>query len=679
MSTTNKSTYDYLRKYEGFRLKAYVDVDGYSVGLGWKITKNGRNDIQTSKYTNAFPDRIKRIWKFGNKKFDLLNESLPSEFYVISLFFDGAIAGGFNDLMSKIKITLTQVQYNALFSLVWNLGFMPNDLKNAINSSPNRDVYKNQDLITKEWKKYNTIQKVPASILIERRKKEIDYFFSEKKTNKFVNPGVGNSQIVGSPINPNKYQTVLYDEGKKVAYEMVGAGIWGITKLLIDEEVANRIINDATIAFDQGSLFNFVKKICQEPFVEFMSDTYQDMFYFIVRKPPFTRESFLSLPTFFIDDKYVFADSFQWETECYSWYQLIPSSYLVSQSQIYQYISAVFFEEYAEIFGSKPMSITTNYIEWAKGTRDELMQDKAYEDLRFLIDCHSYLPFTRKGTITLKGVRNIRRGCKIYYVPTNEYFYIDSVNQSYININGQVDRVTTLQVSRGMVADFVDSEIENEFSLNYFNIINFGDYQEQKIREYKKLKPVNNFTIYFDSKEDSPISRDVLEKESDKILDSELYNFRLSKEAENRFFISEVVKLLYNNKFLTLTITGFTDNKGNPQFNIELSKKRAENIKRILIQKYDLIYSEILPENRITVKFLGENKSVNSQATSIELALNRRAEITVDEIKYEVTSFKSPEEGNWRVNKAVFRFFLERKQKLIDSSFSLQEVEIKYE
>ncbi|HNQ20134.1 MAG TPA: M23 family metallopeptidase [Bacteroidales bacterium] len=208
--------------------------------------------------------------------------------------------------------------------------------------------------------------------------------------------------------------------------DYLASGIWQIIKVVIDPEVVDKQINDATIAFTQGSLYNFFEKVCQKPFVEFWGDTYGDQYYFIIRKPPFTRKSFLSLKTINISERDVISDSISWSNDTiYSWYQLNPNgNYIGANESLYTYLTAVFFPEYAEIWGSRPLSITSNYITFIKET-DNVQMEAVLQDLKFLIDIHSYLPFTRQGTITINGDRRIKRGMRIHYLPTDEYFYVE--------------------------------------------------------------------------------------------------------------------------------------------------------------------------------------------------------------------------------------------------------------
>ena len=78
------------------------------------------------------------------------------------------------------------------------------------------------------------------------------------------------------------------------------------------------------------------------------------------------------------------------------------------------------------------------------------------DDLCWLLEVMAYKPFTRRGVIIIKGDRRIKRGMWIYYSKTNEIFYVDAVQNSISIDDKQTDRLTTLQVSRGMVLGFTE-------------------------------------------------------------------------------------------------------------------------------------------------------------------------------------------------------------------------------
>lgn len=111
--------------------------------------------------------------------------------------------------------------------------------------------------------------------------------------NKFSNIGMVPSHVFngyGSRIEKKKYQiqsgNVAFDSLQK---ELIGEreGVWRIVELLFDKSVSQRVLADNSVSMDSGSIINSIRKICQEPFVEFFGDTYGDKYFFVARKLPF--------------------------------------------------------------------------------------------------------------------------------------------------------------------------------------------------------------------------------------------------------------------------------------------------------------------------------------------------------------------------------------------------------
>jgi hypothetical protein len=270
-------------------------------------------------------------------------------------------------------------------------------------------------------------------------------------------------------------------EVKPSTEEKPRKGLWGIVDLLIDESVANIRLVDSSISVESGSIFNYIQKICQSPFVEFFTDTYGDKFECIVRRPPFTQQAYadladIALEHFTIKSRDVMGEELNWDdSSVYSWYKLVPQGLFMGEgSQVsLAYFPAVQFPEYVEVWGSRPLDIVTNYIPFNplqgknKPGAQNYLERQGYRDLKYLVDTHAYLPFTRKGVITVNGDRRFRRGCCVYLESTNEICYVDAVSQSYVVTENGVDRVSVLQVSRCMVLDYV----KGKDGFSYFDII----------------------------------------------------------------------------------------------------------------------------------------------------------------------------------------------------------------
>lgn len=454
-------------------------------------------------------------------------------------------------------------------------------------------------------------------------------------------------------------------------------GIWQIIKTVIDKEVAGRQINDATIAFDQGSLFSFVQKVCMKPFVEFYGDTYGDQYYLIARKPPFTRSSFLSLYKIYSDigievfEHQVYKETLDWNTgEVYSWYQLIPQgNYIGFENQVFQSMPAVFFEEYATIWGSKPLVTHSNYIQFVKGTgtqENKLIEETAIADMKFLVQINSYLPFTRRGTITIKGDSRYKKGMIFKYRPTNELFYIDSVVQSYAPSEAGPERVTVLHVSRGMYEEYAAREIENENSLSYFNLINFGDYKnaEDKVEQKEIQKDLKiDLSFYFENDIDALIDPTISADDKTKLLDAASPNWRISHQVQNNKNFDTIVKTLFLNKKVKIEITGFIDSDASIN-NSTLPKRRAITVKNQILSLYKSTYpNDVFDMTRIITK--GDLKTPLLETDSVNKALSRKA--TLKTLPFTIKENKSTTNANetktgWKVNRVVFDFFIKRKQ-----------------
>ena len=138
------------------------------------------------------------------------------------------------------------------------------------------------------------------------------------------------------------------------------------------------------------------------------------------------------------------------------------------------------------------MCIESNYFNYMKSGFYNINEDDkakenarriliaALKDFKYLVESNAYNPFTRMGTITLRGNRQIKRGTLVH-LPTGEVFHVDAVSQNYSVSIGNISRSTTLQLSRGIFPDFIGGkEIDGE-KKSYFNIIDFGDWDESKI------------------------------------------------------------------------------------------------------------------------------------------------------------------------------------------------------
>jgi OmpA-OmpF porin, OOP family len=72
-----------------------------------------------------------------------------------------------------------------------------------------------------------------------------------------------------------------------------------------------------------------------------------------------------------------------------------------------------------------------------------------------------------------------------------------------------------------------------------------------------------------------------------------------------------------------VAIEGFTDKTGTPEYNLELSRRRAQAVQTYLVAQHNI------PVYRIQIVGLGKDKPVNEEKTRDERQKNRRVEVTI--------------------------------------------------
>jgi len=134
-------------------------------------------------------------------------------------------------------------------------------------------------------------------------------------------------------------------------------------------------------------------------------------------------------------------------------------------------------------------------------------------------------------------------------------------------------------------ADQVKSDLHNELN---DRIANLDDY-----------KSAGEATVLF--KFNSAKLTDEAKQMLDQLVSSEM-------TAVKRYFIA---------------IQGFTDKIGTPEYNLDLSRRRAQAVQTYLVAKQNV------PVYRIQIVGLGKDKPVNDQKTKTDRSKNRRVEVTL--------------------------------------------------
>lgn len=92
-------------------------------------------------------------------------------------------------------------------------------------------------------------------------------------------------------------------------------------------------------------------------------------------------------------------------------------------------------------------------------------------------------------------------------------------------------------------------------------------------------------------------------------------------KPESHATIKEIADVMKENPTLKIRVTGHTDSDGNDNLNLDLSKRRAANVKKYLVAQFGI------DETRIETDGKGESQPVAANDTAQNKAKNRRVEI----------------------------------------------------
>ncbi|GFD83497.1 hypothetical protein KUL118_63590 [Tenacibaculum sp. KUL118] len=174
----------------------------------------------------------------------------------------------------------------------------------------------------------------------------------------------------------------------------------------------------------------------------------------------------------------------------------------------------------------------------------------------------------------------------------------------------------------------------------YFNNFYVGDVVNHPIRMYVLKTPTKKIGIQIYSDvanaqigvvESKEFEQTIEKITADKIINeintkgfATLHiNFDTGKsriKADSYEIVSEISKMLKTNPNLKISIEGHTDNVGNEDFNMKLSKNRAKSVLMSLVD-------EGIEESRLESKGFGHTKPIGNNATEEGKAQNRRVEL----------------------------------------------------
>lgn len=195
-----------------------------------------------------------------------------------------------------------------------------------------------------------------------------------------------------------------------------------------------------------------------------------------------------------INEDDVIDESLRFSSESYSWYQLEEQGNFLGAKMGIGIIPGIYFDEIAQIFGNKRLTITSNYtslnfyLDKNVDKNRNFYADQTAQQLIYLVETHLHLPFTREGILVLNPDRRIKIGNYIYYRPTKEFFYVTAVSNSFSMNSQAIERRTVVSVQRGMKLDYIRGSFETivdkngnqkEIEVSYFNIVDLEKLQDQ--------------------------------------------------------------------------------------------------------------------------------------------------------------------------------------------------------
>lgn len=462
------------------------------------------------------------------------------------------------------------------------------------------------------------------------------------------------------------------------------AGIWQIIKLQIDNEAVNdRTVLNHRLAVHSGSLISGMKMFADDLFVELFGDTYIDQYFLIARRPPFNYASLVDYAIlgfdYAIKGDMVTSDNLDWyKGDVYSWYRInLPQITPTGTTMPYTVFPVVYFREFCEIWGNKSLDVQSNYTPWNVATEDDVFSKQMIEDLKYLVQSHVYLPFTREGSITIKGGdRRFKRGTWVRYELTREIYYIDNVQQSVDARSG--DRFTMLRVSRGMVEN---NDAGNYILPLYFNIIDGINEVEDIIQKHPtenvNVEPIKTILeLAFDSDESGfmDVNRQFKINVEGTSYDEQIFDTNLTHRKYLRKQSDDTIQMfvdeLHEYNLTQITLTGNADEvDNNGDVNSRSRAKITGNeIIKIWNQKYP---AQPFDESKIIILGNGKNNLLGnrSEANTLEQKKNvdyknRRIDVVIytKDTKPPPKTYQSFDFSKWKVNQGIFNFFKTRSQ-----------------
>ncbi len=210
-------------------------------------------------------------------------------------------------------------------------------------------------------------------------------------------------------------------------------------------------------------------------------------------------------------------------------------------------------------------------------------------------------------------------------------FGVYSNDDTWLTINGNQlsDKQMRNKPKKGvhtmriMVSDrSIKAYVDEERVANVPKTENFNPYGF--ILRHRPKQDLNNPTVFrnFRLAEGGKPMRQQLDETGKIVTHGILFDVNSHKiKGESYKTLKEIGELLQEDPSLRLSIEGHTDSDGADDYNMDLSKRRAESVRTYLINEYGI------SADRLEAKGWGESKPIDTNDTSEGKANNRRVEL----------------------------------------------------
>lgn len=159
-------------------------------------------------------------------------------------------------------------------------------------------------------------------------------------------------------------------------------------------------------------------------------------------------------------------------------------------------------------------------------------------------------------------------------------------------------------------------------------VVSDADYPREQARRFTFNKLEIKETEHLVEKNEVKDVKKEINKETDSTIKFKLekdfqFGFNMAElNNEAKAYINDIVILLSENEMLNIEIIGHTDNVGTRTANQKISEKRAEVVKKYLVEKG-------IGENRIKTKGMADKQPASDNDTEVNRAKNRRVEFII--------------------------------------------------